>query len=205
MADGSDTIRRGRKFEQVLNGACDVFMKDGFEGASVDEIARTAGVSKATLYSYFPDKRLLFIEVIRLACSRQADEILEQIDTSRPARDVLKQAVHYLAQTIVSDLNIQLFRITVAEAQRFPDLAKEFYDSGPARGVAEIAAFLKTAVERREMNIDDVELAADQLVELCKSDIFARRVFGVCDHITEEEIMRVADGALETFWHRYGV
>ncbi|WP_372674886.1 TetR/AcrR family transcriptional regulator, partial [Aquicoccus sp.] len=48
--------RSGRKFDQVLEGARKVFMADGFERASVDDIARAAGVSKATLYSYFPDK-----------------------------------------------------------------------------------------------------------------------------------------------------
>ena len=52
-------IKRGRKFDQVLEGARTVFMRDGFEGANVDDIAASAGVSKATLYSYFPDKRVL--------------------------------------------------------------------------------------------------------------------------------------------------
>lgn len=51
-------IKKGRKFDQVLEGARVVFMRDGFEGASVDDIAREAGVSKATLYSYVPDKQI---------------------------------------------------------------------------------------------------------------------------------------------------
>ena len=63
MTSDQTKVRKGRKFDQVLAGARDVFMADGFEGASVDAIARVAGVSKATLYSYFPDKRLLFMEV----------------------------------------------------------------------------------------------------------------------------------------------
>ena len=56
-------VKQGRKWSQVLDGARTVFLRDGFEGASVDDIVREAGVSKATLYSYFPDKRLLFMEV----------------------------------------------------------------------------------------------------------------------------------------------
>ena len=55
------TIKRGRKFDQVLEGARTVFLRDGYSGASVDDIATEAGVSKATLYSYFPDKQILFI------------------------------------------------------------------------------------------------------------------------------------------------
>ena len=63
MTAMSAEIKKGRKFDQVLEGARRIFMRDGFEGASVDDIARSAEVSKATLYSYFPDKRILFSEV----------------------------------------------------------------------------------------------------------------------------------------------
>ena len=72
MTVATMAIRKGRKFDQVLDGARQVFLTDGFEGASVDEIARAANVSKATLYSYFPDKRLLFMEVATTECQRQA-------------------------------------------------------------------------------------------------------------------------------------
>lgn len=68
-------IIRGRKFAQVLEGARKIFLRDGFEGASVDNIAREAAVSKATLYSYFPDKRLMFIEVFRTEIVRGTADI----------------------------------------------------------------------------------------------------------------------------------
>lgn len=64
-------VTRGRKFLQVL-GARTIFLRDGFEGAAVDDIAREAGVSKATLYSYFPDKRVMFMEVFRSELARGA-------------------------------------------------------------------------------------------------------------------------------------
>ena len=65
-------VTRGRKFLQVLEGARTIFLRDGFEGASVDDIAREAAVSKATLYSYFPDKRVMFMEVFRNELAREA-------------------------------------------------------------------------------------------------------------------------------------
>jgi len=92
MAAVVEQIRKGRKFDQVLNGARAVFMRDGFEGASVDEIAKTAGVSKATLYSYFPDKRLLFAEVAKAECLRQAENALELADGCTDPRQVLREA-----------------------------------------------------------------------------------------------------------------
>ena len=64
MNVSAEIQRSGRKFDQVLAGAREVFLANGFEGASMDDIARVAGVSKATLYSYFPDKRILFTEVV---------------------------------------------------------------------------------------------------------------------------------------------
>ena len=76
-------VKQGRKFDQVLDGARKVFMRDGFEGASVDDIAREACVSKATLYSYFPDKRLLFIEVQR---SSARLSLMPPWQKSRPCR-----------------------------------------------------------------------------------------------------------------------
>ena len=89
MNQPATILRTGRKFDQVLKGARDVFMADGFEGASVDDIARAAGVSKATLYSYFPDKRLLFMEVARNECARQACDAVDMVETcctrGRPA------------------------------------------------------------------------------------------------------------------------
>ena len=73
------TIKKGRKFDQVVEGARTVFLRDGFEGASVDDIAREANVSKATLYSYFPDKRVLFLEIASQETHRQADAFIEHM------------------------------------------------------------------------------------------------------------------------------
>ena len=64
MNDTQTIVRTGRKFDQVLRGAREVFLRDGFGGASMDDIARQARVSKATVYSYFPDKRHLFVEIL---------------------------------------------------------------------------------------------------------------------------------------------
>ncbi len=82
-------VTRGRKFLQVLEGARTIFLRDGFEGASVDDIAREAGVSKATLYSYFPDKRVMFMEVFRNELSREAADASALIEVELPVGQVL--------------------------------------------------------------------------------------------------------------------
>ena len=204
MTITAQKVRRGRKYDQVLEGARSVFMTDGFEGASVDEIAREAAVSKATLYSYFPDKRLLFMEVANAECARQSQEAMDSIDLAAPPREVLDQAGHHFLRFITSTFGQQIFRICVAESDRFPEIGQSFYNSGPAVMRAEMALYFKEAEARGELKIDDPILAADQFGELCKADIWARLIFGVSKTVSEEEIDRVVDGAVKTFMARYG-
>lgn len=204
MAEAATRIRKGRKFDQVLEGARAVFLSDGYEGANVDEIARVAGVSKATLYSYFPDKRLLFSEVLRHECQRQADEALELIDMTASPRVVLRAGALRLVAFTLSEFGQAMHRICSAEAARFPDLGRQFYESGPMMARERIGTYLREACDRGEMTIDDIDLAADQFVQLCQADYLDRLVFGVQNTFTQAEIARVVDGAVETFLARYG-
>ena len=204
MPDTAATVRKGRKFEQVLDGAREIFMRDGFEGASVDDIARAAGVSKATLYSYFPDKRLLFMEVASTQCARQAREALHTIDQSQPPRVVLSQVGHRFLGFILSDMGQRIFRVCVAEADRFPELGQVFYNSGPSKVHRAITDYIRIAVARGELAVEDHDLAADQFVELCKADLWPRLVFGIKETFTGAERSRVVEGAVQTFLARYG-
>ena len=198
-------LKRGRKFDQVLEGARQVFMADGFEGASVDDIARAAGVSKATLYSYFADKRLLFMEVARMECARQANMAADTINMTAPPRHVLTEAARKMIEFGTSDFGQQMFRIAVAESERFPALGQAFYESGPRTVRARLVGFLRQAAARGELVIEDFELAADQFHMLSKADIFDRIVFNLNRSFTPTEKDRVITGAVETFMARYGV
>ena len=205
MNEDSHGIRRGRKFDQVLAGAREVFLRDGFEGASVDDIARAAGVSKATLYNYFPDKRLLFMEVARAECRRAADEAEALIDDQAPVADVLRLAGERIVAFAQSDLGQRMFRLCVAESDRFPALGQVFYESGPQLVRERLAVYLAKAVARGEVRIDDLNLAADQFAQLCKADLHDRAVFGIDPARRPTEVARVVDGAVAMFMARYGV
>lgn len=204
MTMATQINRNGRKFDQVLEGARTVFMADGFEGASVDDIARAARVSKATLYSYFPDKRLLFMEVARAECRRQADEAVELIDDTAPPEVVLRAGARRILSVLLSEFGQRMYRICMAEADRFPELGRYFYESGPALGQERISGYLRRAVDRGELQIEDFHLAADQFAELCKASIFLRVMCGLTPAPTEADITRVVEGAVTTFLARYG-
>jgi len=197
-------MKQGRKWDQVLKGARTVFLRDGFEGASVDDIACEAGVSKATLYSYFPDKRLLFLEVAKRECRAQSDAAIERIEASGELREALAEAAGRMVRFFMSDVGLQVFRIVVGESSRFPEIGREFYDSGPAIVHQVLERFLQRQVDEGRLKIDDVGLAADQFPELCKAGLHMQMVLGLRDGFSDAEIDRVIAGAVEVFLSKYG-
>ncbi len=205
MVTAPHPVRKARKYDQVLAGARQVFLSQGFEGANVDDIARVAGVSKATLYSYFSDKRLLFLEVARTECRRQADDAEAKIAKGVPVREALMSVAHTLVDFFSSDFFLRIYRIFVAESERFPELGRAYYESGPLLGRARLNEYLRDAVARGELQIGDTELAADQFIELCKAAFFNRRIFCIENALSEVEKDRVVNGAVEMFLARHGV
>ena len=146
-------MRKGRKFDDVLNGARVVFMRDGFEGATVDDIAREAGVSKATLYSYFPDKSHMFLAVLELEFSRHASAIDEHLHQDAPISDVLFAQCRFFVEFLLSDWALEIFRVVTAESGRFPELGRQFYEAGPAAMLRNLAAFLASPKVAADLEI----------------------------------------------------
>jgi TetR/AcrR family transcriptional repressor of mexJK operon len=208
MADGTgddSEIRKGRKYDQVLDGARRIFLRDGFDGASVDDIAREAGVSKATLYSYFPDKRLLFTEICNSECRRQADAAEAEMDYSAGAADLLTFAAARIAGFLLSDFGRNMFRLVVAESSRFPEIGRSFYNNGPGLIHDRLVHHLRHMAEEGMLRIEDFDLAADQFAQLCKAHIHEKLIFGLADEITQADVQRTVRGAVEMFMARYGV
>ncbi|SIS84105.1 transcriptional regulator, TetR family [Roseivivax lentus] len=201
-----EKIRKGRKYEQVIDGARDVFLRDGFDGASVDDIARAAGVSKATLYSYFPDKQLLFMEVARLQCQDQADEAVTHLDRSLDSETLLRMAGKSFLDIIFSPMAIENFRLCLAEAERFPALAEEFWRCGPLRFKNAMLGLFDLIIARGDIAIpeEDRERAAYQFGELCKSGLHMQRLFNIRGPVTDAEKLRNVEEAVRIFMARYG-
>lgn len=204
MDGNSPQIKRGRKFDQVLAGARKVFLNQGFEGASVDLIAKEAGVSKATLYSYFPDKRILFIQVAKEECAAQAERALQVDATDVPAREMLTSMAHSMMTFLTSDFAQRIFRICVAESDRFPELGREFYVSGPKLLQDRLIEYFEHAADCGELVIEDISLAAMQFQELMKAEIFVQMIFNIIEKPTPEQVDKVINGAVDMFLARYG-
>ena len=171
----------------------------------MDEIAREAGVSKATLYSYFPDKRMLFVEVAQGECHRQAEAAIKLVQPDLLPRDLLVAGARQIVDFFNSPMSLSIFRLCVAESERFPEMAREFYRNGPLIARNMLSDYLACATERGTLQVDDPELAADQFAELCKAGIFTQRLFGIEDELSEEWCEKVAVAAVDMFLARYGV
>lgn len=197
-------VTKGRKYDQVLKGAREVFLAAGFEGASVDDIAKASKVSKATLYKYFTDKRLLFIEVANVECQRQAEIAIAQIQSDGPVSKALYNSATIMARFLTSDLGRQTYRIAVGESERFPEVGRAFYFAGPSIARNALQDYLRGRVQAKELVIDDVELAADQFIELCKASHHIQSVMGVKTDFSDAEIDRVIKGAVKVFLRCYG-
>lgn len=197
-------IRRGRKYDQVLDGARKIFLRDGFERASVDDIAREAQVSKATIYAYFPDKQLLFMEVARCECHRQTEAAEALIIGDVPIETALTVAAERIIVFLMSEFGQRMFRIVVGEGDRFPGLGRAFHDCGPGRIHERLVHHLGAYVESGQMVIDDLELAADQFSQLCKAGIHEQLIFGLVETVTPEQVRRIVQGAVDMFLARYG-
>jgi TetR/AcrR family transcriptional repressor of mexJK operon len=198
-------IKKGRKYDQVVAGARDVFMAQGFEGASVDLIAKEAGVSKATLYSYFPDKRILFVEVAKQECNQQANRALQIDQQDVPVREMLTGVATNMMEFLTSPFAQRIFRICVAESDRFPELGREFYQSGPKLMEDRLTQYFEFATARGELSIEDTRMAAMQFQELMKADVFIKMVFNIIEKPDQADIDRVIQSAVDMFLARYGV
>jgi len=179
-------------------------LRSCFEGASVDLIAREANVSKATLYSYFPDKRILFIEVAKQECAQQADLALNVDARDLPVRAMLCNIARGMLAFLTSQFAQRIFRICVAESDRFPELGREFYQSGPKLMQDRLAGYFQQAHDKGELNIEDIEMAAHQFQELMKADIFVKMVFNIIETPDPDDMERVIDSAVDLFLARYG-
>ena len=117
-------------------------------------------------------------------------------------------ALHVMARSmlcfLLSEDGLAIFRICVAEAQRFPELGRAFYETGPKNGMEQLSAFMASPKAKAELNVDDPWQAADTFMQLCRSDLMLQRLMGVAVVPDEATIQAHADEAVKTFLARYG-
>jgi len=197
-----DASESGKR-RQILDGARQVFLAQGFDGASMGEIARVAGVSKGTLYVYFDSKEALF-EALTLAERTTLAEVLFRLDSDDPdVLAVLRRLGVSFLEHLVRPEHISSVRMVIGAADKFPRFGQLFYDAGPRQGGARLQAYLDRQVGAGRLRIDDTGLAAQHFLDLCASGLLKRLLFAVGDAPTADEIARNVDAAIRVFAAAY--
>ncbi len=167
----------GVKRQQILDGAKQCFLAQGFDGASMNDIVKAAGVSKGTVYAYFPSKEKLFEALIFRDRRNQAEQVVVIEDSSLPVEEVLRQLARRLGNLYNNSETIAYLRLVIAAADKFPDIGRAFYEAGPAYGIAKIADYMQRKMDDGSLVKADARLAAMQFVELVQCGLIKPRLF----------------------------
>ncbi|WP_414471540.1 TetR/AcrR family transcriptional regulator [Microvirga sp. M2] len=198
--DGPESAKR----RQILEGARRVFLASGFDGASMGEIAKAAGVSKGTLYVYFDSKESLFA-ALTLEEKQGLAEVLFKLDAEDPdVRSVLTRLGHTYLSLVGNPEHISSIRMVIGAADKFPALGQAFYEAGPCRGAARLAAYFDRQVRAERLSIEDTGIAAQHFLDLCVSGILRRLLFAVSGPPTQDEITTNVENAVRVFFAAYG-
>jgi AcrR family transcriptional regulator len=197
VADEDSSKRR-----QILDGARKLFLDLGFDGASMGEIARAAGVSKGTLYVYFADKNRLFEAIVE-------QEVLEQGKAAfnfDPERDVTTTLMDFgqaYIQLLCRPGGGSATRTVMAIAERMPEVGRRFYENVVALTIRRLAAYLDARVAAGDLAIDDCELAATQFMQMCQATLFQPFIFQAAPAPSAERIAHVVESGTRMFLAAY--
>ncbi len=198
------TERQDRaKRRQILGGARLVFLAQGFDAASMGEIARQAGVSKGTLYVYFDSKEALFEAIAEEECLAQAEQVFALDSNDHEVEGVLTRLGCAFVRFLCRPGGQSSLRTVVSISERMPEIGKQFYEAGPATGIARLSRYLEDQVAGGFLAIPDIEVAAAQFINSCQSTLFKPLLFNFGGPPTDERIKHVVSIAVRTFLAAY--
>ena len=194
---------RDRRRDAIVEVARQVFFEEGYAAASMSTIAARLGGSKGTLYNYFRSKEELFEAQVVEGCARFGEAAFERLSEGGSIAEVLSAVGQHYLEKLYSDWAIQTYRVIVAEAVRSPQLARIFYEAGPAVGLKRIEAYLEQACARGEVKIDDCSLAAGEFFSLCRGHQHFIYVLNLEPRPSPEQIRAEAERAVGVFLRAY--
>jgi AcrR family transcriptional regulator len=148
----------------ILNAARAEFVVTGFAAASMENVARRAGVSSKTLYRFFPNKAALFEGMITNRLERFVSVVQLSACDDDDVETALSKALFACGEFLLSTEVMALQRMIVAESDRFPELAETFYKKAMQRTVATLAAWLKKQQQCGLRALANADVAAGMLL-----------------------------------------
>jgi TetR/AcrR family transcriptional repressor of mexJK operon len=193
MSTALDTLPDTR--QRLLEAACAAFREEGYQ-VSIERIAARAQVARQTLYNHFATKEALFAEVMRHA----VQSILVALEGDGDVRTTLLEFATAYRAKVLSPEGIAVFRTMVAEAPRFPGLARQFFEQGPAATREGLARYLARAMQAGWLRRDDPAFAAELLTAMLSDYDRLRGLFGLESNVADTaKATRVVDAFLRLY------
>jgi AcrR family transcriptional regulator len=190
------------KRRQILDGASKVFLDLGFDGASMGEIARAAGVSKGTLYVYFADKNRLFEAIVEREMLEQQKNAFN-FDPERDASTTLREFGQAYIELLCRPGGGSAIRTVMAIAERMPEVGRRYYENVLAQTIGRLATYFQARVGVKELAIPDCQLAASQFMQMCQASLFLPFIFQAAPPPSSDRIANVVESATRMFLAAY--
>ena len=200
VVDDAAAARR----KAFVDAARERFFANGYAGTTMSSIAGKVGGSKTTLWTYFPSKEDLFAAVVDDIVASYGQALQIDLPADEPVTDVLGRFGQVLMATLMSPPLLALYRLVVAEAERFPHLAETFYERGPRRGKARLAEWMAAKMARGELRPGNPMQAVSHFAGLCQSGIYQHAVLGLPEGRDHQRIAAEIDAAIDTFCRAWG-
>ncbi|WP_423760439.1 TetR/AcrR family transcriptional regulator [Burkholderia sp. NLJ2] len=164
-----------RKRSAILDGAKTVFLSQGFGLATMDDVATAAGVGKQTVYRHFKSKEALFVGLVTSMCAQVGGVLAGALDAQSDGspEDELRELGWALAQILIAQDNLRLYRAIVAEAERLPELGQVFYENG-----AKVVRAFAAKILRKRFDESTAALRAATFVQLVLGDAYLELSIG---------------------------
>lgn len=196
--------RRPEKTEAILDAAGQLFREHGYGAVSMDQIAREAGVSKATVYAHFESKDRLFAAMVHNGCRVYAEGIMPALTEMEDVREALTKICREIESFLLAPKTLGIYRVIIAEGPRFPELVQAFIEAGPLPFRRMLAEFFAKATRRGTLNVPNPVLAAHQLVWLVRGPLYLQRMLNLNDIAWEEPgVEDVITGAVDMIMKGY--
>lgn len=190
------------KRRQILEGARQSFLSKGFEGTSMQDVARAAQVSKGTLYVYFNSKEAMFEALVLAECSRMQQVIKQLGSGTGPVADELQAIAAHMLTTLLQHDVLASMRMMIGAGEKFPELARYLYTSGPMRSAQSLAKYLTQRAHQGDLEIPDPVEAASLFLDMILAGL-QRRAWLMMPPLDAEQTQTFIKARVDRFLSLY--
>lgn len=191
------------KTAAIVKAARKTFLARGFDGASMDLIALTAGVSKRTVYNRFRSKEELFGAAIEETCRNLVPVNVDDIEASLPPAEFIRELSRQFLEGVLQPEAVSLRRIAAFEAGRTPAIGHSYLEHGPQWMVDHFAPIMERLGAKGFLKIDDAKTALWQLGSLIMEPLYTRVLMGATPHDLKKAVNEQVASGVKAFLKLY--